>query len=55
MRNNSLKLFRIWTSGSGENVIKRLFISRAMTAPLFGGAEPFVILEEGIKRNNSVK
>ena len=41
MRNNSLKLFRIWISGSGGNVIKRHFLSRALAAPLFGGAEPF--------------
>ena len=31
-----------WTSGSGENVIKRHFLFRALAAPLFGGAEPFV-------------
>ena len=34
--NNSVKLFWIWTSGSGGNVIDSL------AAPLFGGAEPFV-------------
>ena len=55
MWNNSLKVFRISTSGSVENVIKRHFLSRALAASLLGGAEPFVILEEGIKRNNSVK
>ena len=43
MRNNSLKLFRISTSGSVGNVIKRHFLSRALAASLFGGAEPFVI------------
>ena len=42
MRNNSVKLFLIWTSGSGVNVIKRHFLSRALAAPLFGGVEPFV-------------
>ena len=43
MRNNSAKLFKIWTSGSGGNVIKTfLLISRALAAPLFGGAEPYV-------------
>ena len=33
MRNNYAKLFRIWTSGSGGNVIKRHFLSRALAAP----------------------
>ena len=42
MRNNSVKLFSIWTSGSGGNVIKRHFLSRPLAAPLFVGAEPFV-------------
>ena len=41
MRNNSLKLFQIWTSGSGGNVIKMHFLCKALAAPLFGGAEPF--------------
>ena len=42
MRNNSVKLVWIWTSGSGGNVIKRHFLSRALAAHLFGGAKPFV-------------
>ena len=42
IRNNSVKLFLIWTSGSGGNVFKRHFLSRGLAAPLFGGAEPFV-------------
>ena len=42
MRNNSVKSFLIWTSGSGGNVIKRHFLSRALSTPLFGGGESFV-------------
>ena len=34
--------FLIWTSGSGGNVIKQHFLSRALAAPLFSEAEPFV-------------
>ena len=56
IRNNSVKLYSIWTSGSRENVIKRHYLSKALTAPLFGGAKPFVQrVVEGIIRNNSVK
>ena len=40
MRNNSVKLFRIWTSGSGD-VVKD-FLSRALSALMFNPAEPFV-------------
>ena len=47
MRNNSLKLFRIMTSGSGVNVIKRPFVQWSGTI--------CAILVEGIMRNNSVK
>ena len=36
MRNNSV------TSGLGGNDIKRNFLSRALAAPLFDGAKPFV-------------
>ena len=42
IRNNSVKLFWIWTSGSRENVIKRHYLSKALTAPLFKWAKPFV-------------
>ena len=42
MRNISVKLFGIWTSGSGRNVFKRYFLSRALEALLIGQAEPFV-------------
>ena len=37
-----MKLFGIWTSGSRENFIKRHYLSKALTAPLFGGAKQFV-------------
>ena len=42
MRNNSVKLFRIWASGSGGNVVSKDFLSRALVALLFGVAEPFM-------------
>ena len=42
MGNIHVKLYMKWTSGSGGNVILRLFLSRALTAPLFSRLEPFV-------------
>ena len=36
MRNNSVNLFYIWASGSKD------FLSGALVALLFGGAEPFM-------------
>ena len=36
------EIILIWTSGSGGNVTKRHFLSRALAASLVGGAEPFV-------------
>ena len=42
MRNNSVKLFWIRTSGSGGNAAKRYFLSRALVALLFIRAEPFM-------------
>ena len=42
IRNNSVKLLKIWTSGSRENFIKRHYLSKALTAPLFGRAKQFV-------------
>ena len=42
MNNIHVKLYGIWNSGSGANVIKRHVLSRALAAPLFCGAEPFV-------------
>ena len=39
IRNNLVKLFLIWTR---ENVIEKHYLSKALTAPLFGGAKPFV-------------
>ena len=58
MRNISVKLIRIWTSGSGENVL-RYFLSRALQASgisfyLWSGTI-CAILIEGIMRNMSVK
>ena len=41
MRNTTVKLFRIRTSGSGE-AFKRYFLSGALAALLFSDAEPFV-------------
>ena len=54
MRNISGKSFEIWTSGSGGNVIKRHFLSRALTAPSFGGVEPSEQFLEGVTSNNSM-
>ena len=42
MRNNSVKLYEIMTSGSCGDVIQRHFLSRALAAHLFSGLEPFV-------------
>ena len=41
MGNIHVKLYQIWTSGSGD-VVYRRFLSRALAAPLFRGLEPFV-------------
>ena len=49
MRKYSGKLFLNWTSGSGGDVVLRYFLSRALTATLFGGAV------ESIMGNISVK
>ena len=37
MGNMHLKLYEIWTSGSGGDVVKRHILSRALAAPLFRG------------------
>ena len=37
-----VKLYEIWTSGSGGDIVYRHFLSRALAAPLFSGLEPFV-------------
>ena len=37
-----VKLYEIWTSGSGGNVVYRYFLSRGLAALLFSGLEPFV-------------
>ena len=41
MGNIHVKLYEIWTNGSGD-VVSRHFFSRALAAPLFSGLEPFV-------------
>ena len=41
MGNIHLKLYEIWTSGSGD-VVYRHFLYRALAANLFSGLEPFV-------------
>ena len=41
MRNSSVKLLWVCTSGSGD-VILRHFLSRALAVPLSSQAEPFV-------------
>ena len=42
MGNIHMKLYEIWTSGSGGDVALRHFLSRSLAAPLFSGLEPFV-------------
>ena len=42
MENFHVKLYEIWTSGSGGDVVLRHFLSRAMAAHLFSGMEPFM-------------
>ena len=37
-----MKLFSIWTSGSGGDVVERHLLSRGLAAPLLSGAEQFV-------------
>ena len=43
MGNIHVKLYEVWTSGLGGDVVKRYFLSGALAAPLFRGAEPFVL------------
>ena len=47
MGNIHVKLYEVWTSGLGRDVVKRYFLSGALAAPLFSGAEPFVQLSRG--------
>ena len=42
MGNIHVKLYGIWTSGSGGNAIKRHVLSRALAAPLFDGVGLFM-------------
>ena len=53
IRNNSVKIFLIWTSGS-RDIVERYFLSRALVAPLISRII-CAILVEGIIRKNSVK
>ena len=47
MGNIHVKLYEVWTSGLGGNVVERYFLSGALAAPLFRGAEPFVQFSRG--------
>ena len=47
MRKISVKLFLIWTRGSGD-AVQKYFLSRALAAHLFSGAEPFVQFWYGV-------
>ena len=42
IRNNSVKLFCIWTSGLVGNAVNRYLLSRALVVFLFNQAESFV-------------
>ena len=56
MRNNTVKLFWIWTSGSGEDVFLRIFSSRALVSPLICRVGTIcAILVEDIMRNKLLK
>ena len=44
MRNITVKLFEIWTSGSGGDVILTYFLSRALVGILFIGTNTFKLL-----------
>ena len=47
MGNIHVKLYEVWTSGLGGDVVKRYFLSGALAALLFSGAEPFVQFSRG--------
>ena len=56
MRKISVILFCIWTNGSGGYTFLRYFLSRAMVAILFGGAEPlWAILAGSIIRSTFLR
>ena len=46
MGNIHVKLYDIWTSGSGGDVVLRHFLIIALAASLFSGLEPFVQYNE---------
>ena len=51
-----MKSFRIWTSGSGGNVILKIFLIWSYGSPFVQWSGTIcVILVEGIMRKNSVK
>ena len=55
MGNIHVKLYGIWTSGSGDMVLRH-FLPRALAAPFVQQTGTIcAILVEGIMRNNSVK
>ena len=47
MGNIHVKLYEVWTSGLGGDLVKIYFLSGALAAPLFSGAEPFVQFSRG--------
>ena len=55
MGNIHVKLYEVWTSGLGGDVVKRYFLSGALAAPLFRERNHLCNFLEGIMRNNSVK
>ena len=56
MRNKPVKLFRTWTSGSGGNAVKKVFLVWSCGSPFIQRSVTIcVILVEGIQRNNSVR
>ena len=54
MRNNSVKLFWIWTSGLGADVVKNI-LSRGLAAPVYAGADPLVQFWWRVSRDTIVK
>ena len=42
MGNIHVKFYGIWINGSKGDVVKRHFLSRALTAPLFSRPKPFM-------------
>ena len=55
MGNIHVKLYEVWTSGLGGNVVKRYFLSGALAAICSEEQNHLCYFLEGIMRNNSVK